>query len=352
MREGLSLHELAVRLAEIAEDICDELLPGGRVIGHEYRASSVYGGAGKKRGGSLAVELRGPKRGLWIDGGNPEEHSGDMLDLVACSLQCQIGEAAKWARDRLGLDPGTSPARRRRRDRPREFSGPGATAVRDNNPAAEVAKRESYALRIWQRGTSIQGTLGEAYFRARGITAALPPTLGFIGELAHKPSGLAYPAVVAAVCGPDKTITGIWRIWIAEQDGIVGKAPVAPVRMGLGSVIGRSVWLGPRGPRFAVCEGIETGLAIAQALPDLPVWVALSAVGLRKIRIPDWIKEVVIFPDEDEPSRLKNGKIVYPGQDAAAALKARLLREGKRVRVVRCPRKGMDFNDRLNEEAP
>ena len=67
--------EIASRLAGRAESVCRELLPGGKREGHEWRAGSVSGEAGK----SLGVHLSGEKAGVWADfaaGG-----SGDLLDL-------------------------------------------------------------------------------------------------------------------------------------------------------------------------------------------------------------------------------------------------------------------------------
>ena len=102
MGAEVTLRELAERLAGSAEAVCAELLPGGRVIGAEYRAASIYGGAGNpKTGGSLAVALKGAKRGLWADFATDEK--GDMLDLVAATLHCPLAEAAGWARAYFGL---------------------------------------------------------------------------------------------------------------------------------------------------------------------------------------------------------------------------------------------------------
>src|SRR3546814_9095303 len=36
----------------------------------------------------------------------------------------------------------------------------------------------------------------------------------------------------------------------------------------------------PASPRLALCEGIETGLSVASAVPDLPIWAAGSLGNL------------------------------------------------------------------------
>ena len=58
MDDPHQLHQLHQLLRNHIIEICHELLPGGRVISQEYRASNINGGQGKgKNGGSLAVCL-------------------------------------------------------------------------------------------------------------------------------------------------------------------------------------------------------------------------------------------------------------------------------------------------------
>jgi len=92
-----------------------------------------------------------------------------------------------------------------------------------------------------------------------------------------------------------------------------------------------------------ICEGIETALSIYQD-SGIATWAAISANGMINIEIPDQVKHVFIYADED-----KSGT----GVAAAYELSKRLKRTID-VCVVRLfdgtpfydyGNKDMDFND-------
>ncbi len=105
--------------------------------------------------------------------------------------------------------------------------------------------------------------------------------------------------------------------------------------MSLGSLAGGAVRLAPKLADIVVLtEGIEDGLSIAQAT-GLIAWAVLGTSGLRTVRLPDAVREVVIAADNDEP-----------GEAAARDAAQRFLAEGRRVKIAR-PSKAKDFNDVL-----
>lgn len=125
-RDDTPVSEIAARLAEHAEPLCRDLLPGGVKIGNEWKCGSILGGPGK----SLSVCLSGEKRGVWCDF-NGGEYKGDMLALIQATRRCDKGEAVQWAKDYLGtsdLVPAKSNGQARK-DRPDEgqpvYSKPG-----------------------------------------------------------------------------------------------------------------------------------------------------------------------------------------------------------------------------------
>ena len=68
-----------------------------------------------------------------------------------------------------------------------------------------------YIGKIW-RGCSNDKAIVAAYFKSRGITCELPPTIKEHSSLYHKPNNSKYLAMVAAVTiWPGKAITGLHR---------------------------------------------------------------------------------------------------------------------------------------------
>lgn len=89
--------EIKDRLLTQIESVCAHLLPNGKLAGHEFRASDVNGGAGK----SLAVEIKGSKRGVWKDFGTGA--TGDILELWMQTQNVKFPEALDQARKFLGI---------------------------------------------------------------------------------------------------------------------------------------------------------------------------------------------------------------------------------------------------------
>lgn len=71
-------------------------------------------------------------------------------------------------------------------------------------------------------------------------------------------------------------------------------------------------------------EGIETALALRLAL-KCRVWACISAHGLESVVLPEKVQSVLIGADNDH-----NGR----GQLAAARLRRRMEKEGRKVRVI------------------
>lgn len=105
---------------------------------------------------------------------------------------------------------------------------------------------------------------------------------------------------------------------------------------GVKTITGCAVRFGD-GEKIAITEGIETALAV-QEISRLPVYAALNANNLEKLELPEHIKSVIIYSDNDSN---------YTGQKAAFTLANRLELKGVKVRV-RIPKNvGEDFLDEL-----
>ncbi len=210
---------------------------------------------------------------------------------------------------------------------------PEVQARRMAEREAEERCRTAAAREIWRKAIPATGTPVEIYLRSRGISLPPPPTIRFHPNLRHGPTGLLFPAMVAAVQGPDGKVTGVHRTFLLPSGG--GKAPVSPAKMMLGPCTGAAVRLAVALPRLGISEGIESGLSVMQAAPGLPVWAALSAPGMKALAMPPGVQEVILLADGDDP-----------GDRAAQRAAQEFLRQCKKARIARPPR-GMDFNDLL-----
>lgn len=204
------------------------------------------------------------------------------------------------------------------------------------------AERLPYPRSIWERTKLATDTSVHRYLRSRGISSiSVPSSIRFCAHFFHKESGRPFQAMVVGVQDAAGQFSGIQVTWL---DGI-GKATVDPQRKTFGPVKGGAVRL-QRIDRvvtlrpvvidtIVLCEGVETGLSILQAT-GLPVWATLGTSGLTAVQLPDTITTILIAADADPP-----------GEQAARESALRLARAGKRVKIVRPPTPGRDFNDEL-----
>ena len=189
---------------------------------------------------------------------------------------------------------------------------------------------------LWRDSRPAQGTPVEKYLRGRQITMPIPASLRFHHGLKHTPTGLDFPAMVAAIQGSDGKISGVHRTFL--QPGGRGKANVLTPKMSLGKCRGGAVRFAAAAHTLAVGEGIETCLAVMQE-SGIPAWAALSTSGLKAVVLPAKVREVVILADGD-----------CPGESAAQDAARRFLDQGQEVRIARPPA-GKDFSDMLNGAA-
>jgi hypothetical protein len=209
---------------------------------------------------------------------------------------------------------------------------------RDPRPRRRIERKgvmpSKPALAIWRASKPAPGTLVETYLRSRGITLEVPPSIRFHASLVYGPMGAQFPAMVAAIQAPDRTITAVHRTYLLPD--APGKALVSSPKMMLGRVAVGAVRLAAAGIELAICEGIETGLSFQEAT-SLPTWCALSTSGLRNVVLPalPFASTVYIAADLDDS-----------GEAAARAAAERFVSEGRKVKVAR-PIAGKDFNDAL-----
>lgn len=203
-------------------------------------------------------------------------------------------------------------------------------------PDRRKSDHRDFALSLWHEAYSVRDTLVERYLRERGIKPPLPASLRFHPSLLHSPSQTRHPAMIGLVTkGEQGNPTGIHRTFLSPS---ACKADVMPCKMMLGDCGGGAVRLADEGNGpVVVCEGIETGLSVRDALafedPAPHIWAALSTSGMAGIRLPSLPKAIIIAPDGDAP-----------GHRAADKLAERAKAEGLDVRIMAAPA-GKDWND-------
>lgn len=331
IKDKLSIGEISELLRADADSIARALLPRGayEMGNKEWRctgsnsptgnAISVYVGPGAKQGVC----------GFW----NDAKKGGDLLDLYQMTNNCTKGEAVDWAKEWLGI--GAAPATRRNLAQQRKELDQ-QRQEREEERERSVKSIRQAAARIW-RSCSPLSAEALVYLAKRGLDASFAgPELRFHPYLQH-PTGGVFPAIVARVVGPDGRGIGIWRTFLKPTGE--GKAPVENPKLGLGECGGGAVRIGGEWTEIAVAEGIETTIACRQLIKrwkgsDMPGWAALSSSGMAGLIVPESVKVVHIFADNDP---LKFGRDdsmrASAGITAAERLAERLRSRGITVHI-------------------
>ena len=226
--------------------------------------------------------------------------------------------------------------------------------VRDGDRRRELARE------LWAAATPIGGTPGEAYFRGRRIVIDLPPTLRFHASLTHGPKDnrRQLPGVVAAVQDLSGQVIAVHRIYLDPASigrGAVTKTTLSPNKALLGAPGDGAIRLAPTssiGDRIGLCEGIETGLAVRQAMPSLPVWAAIAANRLPVVALPVGVTTPLILADRDKVS-WQPGPVYgrRPGEYWALRAATAFSRQGRKPKIAVPPSEKADFNDMLKAGA-
>ncbi|WP_406625190.1 toprim domain-containing protein [Acidovorax sp. SDU_ACID1] len=226
------------------------------------------------------------------------------------------------------------------------------------SPSADPAPERMKKLvqRIWDDARPVTvGDEVDRYLRGRGLDLPeYPPSLRFHPALGYyQKEGVAkarkvadHPAMLARVEGAQGAVT-LHRTYL--HAGRKLDAPDAKKVLS-GGFSGAAVRLAEVGEELAVCEGIETGIAVMLATGK-PVWCALGSGNLERLWVPDTVRVICVYGDNDADGD-------FAGQASAFALARRIKREqahsGPRTVRVFLPRHpGTDWADvwRRRQEA-
>jgi putative DNA primase/helicase len=195
------------------------------------------------------------------------------------------------------------------------------------------------ARRIFLQAEPLRGKAGGIYLVTRGLAVPATPRLKHHPALWHSAAREHFPGLVAAHTDADDRFCGITRIFLSKDHrGCVCKAPVELQKRALGAIRGAAIRLADAAEDcpLIIAEGIETALACMEST-GWPAWASGGAANLIALELPPSIRDVIIAADPDEPGEL--------GAQKAAR---RFMREGRKVRVARSSKPGMDFCDVLN----
>jgi putative DNA primase/helicase len=207
---------------------------------------------------------------------------GDQAVLFKCFGGCDTWDILAELRARGVL--GEPSGERRQTDRP-----PDRDPEHKANPEA---------LELWHRAGPIGGTEAAQFLASRGITIEPPPSLrsATILHLDRYP----LPAMVAAVQAPDRRVIAVQRTLIDPRGD--RKAQVRIPRLTIGALGWGAVRLAAAGKVMGLAEGTEKALAAMQ-LFDVPCWSSLGATRMYRVWLPDDVRELHLFLDNDDAGR-------------------------------------------------
>lgn len=359
---AVTIEAMVGMLQDRAEDLARALLPHGRREGREWVDAHVKDGG---LGDSMRVHLEGRRAGVWAH--FAAGRKGDALDLVAYLVaDGDKGRALGWCRRWLGIDD-ADPAELERRRR----TSAADAARRQADEAASREQRRLSARGLWLAcKPSLTGTPSLAYLRGRGLDlAALGRQPGALrhGELTEPETKRRMPTLAALVQDTAGQALTMHRTFLAaDTDPATGEVTgwrkagrpegVSDAKKVLGPYGGGfiALWRGasgkplaaaPAGDIVAISEGIEDGLSVAIAAPELRVIAAISLGNMGAIALPPAIGTVIVVAQND-PALDAKGR-PHPTVAAFERALRHLAEGGRTVKVARPPAGIKDVNDLL-----
>ena len=350
----ISIDALKERLLDRVDSLVLHLFPEASVEGTNFLIDGWDGGEGQ----ALRICYRGTKAG-WVKDFRSGE-GGDLLTLIARAPKTgcngNISEAIKWAIDWLGI---ADMNREQRQDAERQ------ARQASQKRQADTAKRTADLLRASKRryleAEPLFGSPAERYLIGRGLPVWQLKTRldgkGALNALRYHPSlacpetyqttGRKRPGMIGQVIRFGFGHLTIHRTFL-EPDGAGGMRKATDLRKPKqayseyrGGII--PIWRGdsgkpikdaPEGEWIAGSEGIEDGVAMAIALPEMRTFAAISLSNLGNIVLPPQIGGIYWHRHRGDP----------PEAVAAYELAAEKLdRRGIALRDVWAPGTFKDF---------
>ena len=223
------------------------------------------------------------------------------------------------------------------------LDGPGRpVGARPARPVASRLERRDAALRFWEGGRCVTGTLSERHCRLRGVTRALPGAeiLRHNSEAAvsaYRGQGYARPALLAAIQDAAGALTAVEVTYLAANGQRAGDLRLPRKTVGPAPG-GCAVRLDPAAEAMLVAEGVFTTLSATERF-GLPGWALLSTRNLRAWSPPTGVRSILIAADRGKD-----------GEASAAQLHDRLTGDGLAVTIALPPEPFGDWNEWADDQ--
>lgn len=354
-------------LRERIEDLCARLLPDGRRQGRLWVSYNPVTNDYNRSSPELKVALTGDV-GAWKDWRSGDK--GDVIGLISYVNRSDFAQAMRWARDFLGIANLSAEERRRieeqsrikakaraeRADQARLWKireaekkflsglALGAGSAAERHVRAYLAGRLA-GLEVVQNldVTSFRAHAGAEYWTLAEYRA------DEAGRRMKVKDGPRFPALMSAMRSPTgQTIACHATFLDPVEPKKIALGQKHPAKLIFGEAKGAVIRIahGPEGepPETALiahplvlCEGIETGLSLAAAIPEARVWAAGSLSNMANAPVSlDCVSAIIVARDNN----FGNDQAQRQLEAALAALKA----AGKPLEVMASPI-GDDFND-------
>ncbi|WP_336071638.1 DUF7146 domain-containing protein [Nitratireductor rhodophyticola] len=368
------LKEIRAALNLRVLDVCERLLPHGRLIAGQWESCNPRVAGDDRKLPALKVRVHGGEPGAWQDWRNGRDgYAGDIIGLVGYLNGTDTKGALAWARDFLGLRSMSREERQAMR-----FAAEAQAKKREQKAAQDRLKKRRRARELFSSIPLQAGPSGAAYrhavayFEARHMPLHQVPALNkenFCfsaatewwrgatyrtepdGRRMKTAPGPSFPAVHSAMRQWNGEISACHVTFLDPVEA--AKAPVQPAKLMFGEAQGAVIELamGPAQAPFWDCEaphpliigeGIESVGPLAIAVPEARVWAAGSLSGMRHapVHLP-CISEVFVARDNNTGNAQAQKQL-----DAAlVALEA----AGKPLNVM-ASHVGDDFNDLADDD--
>lgn len=211
-----------------------------------------------------------------------------------------------------------------------------AAEARAQPATATRLERRDAALRLWEGGRAIAGTLSERYCRGRALTGPLPGPDALRHNAAtpvsaYRPGRYVRPALLAAFQTADGVFTAVEVTYLTGQGRRATDLRLARKTVGV-LPRGCACRLDPAAEAMLVGEGVFTTRSAGEWF-GLPGWALGSADNLALWRPPAGVRSLLIAADP--------GPV---GEGAAERLRARAVDAGVAATVAVPPRPYDDWN--------